>query len=174
MRPLRVVVLAILMSACNGSSPSATPVTAPTTTLGPVDGYPLSELLPMSVSGVATIKQDTTVANRFSARVFLKTVARLGKKPTDAEMAIASSSGASAYALRVDGVSGIDILAAFVAERTNVADGTLLPPTASVGGKQATKVGEDAGTYIYASGDVFYYIECPDEPTAVDVLQQLP
>ncbi len=57
----------------------------------------------------------------------------------------------------------------------NIAGGSFSPPaTISLGGKQVMRVGELAGTFLYSSGDVFYYIECPDEPTAVDMLQQLP
>ena len=87
LRSVRVVLLAILMSACSGSASS------PPTSL---DGHPLSELLPASVNGVETTKKDMSVVHRANPRVFLKTLGRLGKTPPDAEMALAYESGASA------------------------------------------------------------------------------
>lgn len=167
MRPAVVMLLAILMSGCAGSS-SDSPTTA-------VDGHPLSELLPTSVNEVDTTKTDMNVAERPTPRVFLKTLGRLGKTPPDAEMALAFVPGASVYAFRVDGISSDDVLLAYIAEAANIASGSFEPPpTISVGGKQVMRVGELAGTFLYSKDDVFYLIECPDEPTAVDMLQQLP
>ena len=71
--------------------------------------------------------------------------------------------------------TGTDFLLEFIAERVNIAGGSFEPPpTVSLAGKQVMRVGEFAGTFLYSSGDVFYYLECPDEPTAVDMLEQLP
>lgn len=166
MRSVRVVLLAILLSACSGTA------SGPPTSL---DGNPLSELLPASVNGVETTKKDMSVVDRATPRVFLKTLGRLGKTPPDAEMAMAYDSGASIYAFRVDGVSGSDIQLDFIAETVNLPNGSFSPPpTISLGGKQVMRVGELAGTFLYSDGAVFYYIECPDEPTAIDMLQQLP
>ena len=166
MRSVLIVLLTIVMSACSGSAASS-----PTS----LDGSPLSELLPVSVNGVETIKKDMNVVDRSTPRVFLKTLGRLGKTPPDAEMALAYESKASVYAFRVEGVSGTDILLNFIAETANIATGSFSPPpTISLGGKQVMRVGDLAGTFLYSNGDVFYYIESPDEPTAVDMLQQLP
>jgi hypothetical protein len=169
MRSVWVVLLAILISACGGSSASGPPTT-------PVDGHPLSEFLPTSVNGVDTTARNIDVVSRDTPRVFLKTVGRLSKLPLDAEMARAYESGNSVYAVRIGGVSGYDILLAFIGEMANVADGSFSPPaTTSVGGKQVMRAGGSAtNTFFYSSGDVFYYIETHDEPTAVDMLQQLP
>lgn len=169
MRSVWVVLLAILIGACGGSSSDGPPTT-------PVDGYPLSEFLPASVNGVDTTTRNIDVVSADTPRVFVKTVARLSKSPPDAEMARAYESGNSVYAVRIDGVSGYDILLAFIGEMANVADGSFSPPpTTTVGGKQVMRSGGSAtNTFFYSSGDVFYYVETHDEPTAVDVLQQLP
>jgi hypothetical protein len=167
MRSVWVVLLASLMIACSGAGVTAVPAS--------VDGKPLSELLPASVNGVETTKRDMNVISRTSPRVFLKTLGRLGKTPPDAEVALAYESSASVFAFRVDGVSGADILLAFIAESANIASGSFSPaPTVSLGGKQVMNVGKLAGTFLYSTDEVFYYIECPDEPTAIDMLQQLP
>jgi hypothetical protein len=36
------------------------------------------------------------------------------------------------------------------------------------------RIGTLAGTFMYSSGQTFFYPECPDEATASDVLRQLP
>jgi hypothetical protein len=168
MRSVWVVLLAVLMSACAGSSSSDPPTT-------PVDGHPLSEFLPTSVNGVDTTRQDLDVLRPPSPRVFPKTLGRLSKTPADAELALAYVSSASVYAFRIDGVSGADTLLTFIAESANLDSGSFsTAPTISVGGKQVMRVGELVGTFLYSSDDVFYYLQAPDEPTAVDMLQQLP
>jgi hypothetical protein len=121
------------------------------------------------VSGVPTVILDTTVANRRSPRIFLKVVARLGKKPPDAEVALAFTPSSTLYALRIDGASGGEIADAYLVEH-----GSAPPPIISMGGKMVRRIGALAGGFLYGSDDVFFYIECPDEATAIEVLEQLP
>jgi hypothetical protein len=163
----------VLLAACGEPSASG-PFTIPPTTRAPVDPNALSEMLPKSVNGVATTRADIKVLDRSSPKVFAKVVAGLHKTPQDAEVALSYAEDARVYALRVDGASGMDILQGFVAERQGAAAGSVPPPTVSVGGKQVTRIGSIAGAYLYASADVFFYVDCPDEPTGIDILQQLP
>ena len=113
-------------------------------------------------------------ASRTAPRVFLKIIARLGKKPPDALLALAFGSGTTVYAMQVDGTSGSEILQAFLEERTGAVPGSSAPPTVSIGGKQVTRLGSLVGTFLYASGETFFYVEAPSEPTVGDVLGQLP
>lgn len=181
MRAVRAVLVAILLlNGCGATSSSLPSAIAPSSSAVPsvtglpsprpsVDGDPLSELLPLTVSGVPTVMLDTTVANRSSPRIFLKVVARLDRKPTDAEVALAFTPNSTLYALRIDGASGSDIAAAYLAEH-----GSSTPPLLSIGGKQVRRIGALAGGFLYGSDDVFFYVECPDEVTAAEVLEQLP
>jgi hypothetical protein len=101
-------------------------------------------------------------------------VGRLSKTPPESEVALGFASGTTVYAVRVDGVSGRDILEAFVAERANLSTPSAQPIYEEVDGKQVVKVADVAGNILYASDDVFFTIEAPDDPTALAVLQQLP
>lgn len=181
MRPLLTVLLAVALSACAGPSPSGPSPTASLVACIPspdpsADATALSQVLPGCVNGVATIRTDIGVTNRNSPRIFLKVVARVAKSPPDAEVALAFGSNATMYAVRIDGLSGNEVLQAYLAERMGVPTGSAPPsfPTGDVGGKQAIKIGATAGGFLYASAEVFFYLDCPDEPTAADVLSQLP
>jgi hypothetical protein len=194
LREVAAFLLAVGLSACAAPSPSVPATSGPTvpasstgsptsdasSSSGPasprpsVDGHPLSELLPSSVNGEPTTRGDLSPSSRNSPRVFLKVVARLGKTPPEGEVAIAANTSGTVYALRVKGASGDEVLLAFVGERANVAVVPTPIPTISLAGKQVARVGRLPGTFLYASGDVFFYIECPDEPTAEDVIRQLP
>jgi hypothetical protein len=191
MRSLATVLLAVALSACAGPSPSGP---SPTASLAcasiadpSADTKALAEVLPTCVNGVPTSKRAIGVATRDSPRVFLKVVARLGKKPPDAEVAVAfwstpaaasapsaQPANSSVYAVRVAGITGSDILHAFLVERQGAAIESAPPPTLSVGGKEAIRIGSLAGGFLYASADAFFYVDCPDERTAAEVLQQLP
>lgn len=187
MRALAVALLAIVMSAC-AAPPTAAPPTAAPTTAAPTAAPPTSAirsgtpsagdalfaLLPTTLDGVATTKTSLSPAGRNTPRVFLKVIARLGKKPPDALLALAFSPGATVYAMRVAGTSGSQIAQAFFVERTGIAPGSSAPPALSIGGKQVTRLGLLAGTFLYASGDTFFFVECPDEPAAAEVLKLLP
>jgi len=184
MRALAVALLAIVVSACAAPPTSAPPTAAPPTvapptaappTAAPPSGTPtagdaLLALLPATVNGVATTRMSLIPASRNSPRVFLKVIARLGKKPPDALVGLAFGPGATVYAMQVAGTTGSQIAEAFFVERTGIAPGSSAPPAISIGGKQVTRLGLLAGTFLYASGDTFFFVECPDEPAAAEVL----
>lgn len=191
MRALATVMLAVVLGACAGPSPSGPSTTASPTcaaTAGPsAEVKALGELLPSCVNGVPTSKRALALTSKDSPRVFVKVVARLGKKPPDAEVAVAfwstpapasapsaAPANSSIYAVRVAGVTGSDILHAFLVERQGAAIESAPPPTLSVGGKEAIRIGSLAGGFLYSSADAFFYVDCPDEATAAEVLQQLP
>jgi hypothetical protein len=181
-----LVLVALLVGACAappvgdpsgsadvpGASLAGSASDAPSTPRPSVDGHPLSELLPTSIDGVATKVADLDPVSRASPRVFLKVIARVGQTPEDGEVALAFIEGANVYAVRVKGGSGMDVLLAYLAERGYAADEA--PPTESIGGKQATRLGAGAGQFLYISGDVFYYVNCKDDRLAADLLGQLP
>ena len=185
MRPLATLILAVALSACAGPSPSGpspsgaapsdSPVCIPSASPSP-DANAVTALLPACVNGVTTDRREIGVGNRNSPRIFLKVVARVAKSPPDAEVGLAFGSNATIYAVRIDGLSGDEVLQAYLAERMGVPAGSAPPsfPTEDVGGKQAIKIGATAGGFLYASADAFFYLDCPDEPTAADVLSQLP
>lgn len=175
----RVVWLALVVSACGTPavvepSPSTVaPASVAAATPRPsLDGHPLSELLPTSITGVETKVTDLEPVNRNSPRVFLKVIARLGETPDDGEVALAFIPQSTVYAVRVDGASGMDILIAYLDERGYRADES--PPTESVGGKAATRLGSAGGVFLYATEDLFFYVNCTDDQRAADLLQLLP
>ena len=139
-----------------------------------VDPKGASGTLPTSVNGVQTSRADLNPAGQDSPRVFLKVIARLGQMPPDGHVAVAIGSGATVYAVQVDGKTGSAILNAYLEERGAGSTAASSFSPAGVGGKQAVRVGTLAGTFMYSSGQTFYYLECPDEATASDVLRQLP
>lgn len=181
------LLLAVAVCACATPSPptppgpsaASAPASASATTSAPTAGPSgvegsLQGLLPGSVKGEATTKLIFSPSNRKSPRIFLKVVARLGKKPLDAQVALAYTSDATIYAVHVDGATGDDIMEAFLAERLT-ADALSAPlPTVSIGGKEAIRLGASGGNFAYASGDAFFLVACLDEATAADVLTQLP
>jgi hypothetical protein len=132
----------------------------------------LSELLPTSINGVPARLSDLDPLTRDSPRVFLKVIARIGETPADGEVGLAFIDGATVYAVRVKGGTGMDVLMAYLAERGYVHD--VVPPTEGIGGKQATRLGAGAGQFLYANGDVFYYVNCANDQLAADVIAQLP
>jgi hypothetical protein len=137
-----------------------------------VDGHPLSELLPASIADEVSKVADLDPVDRNSPRVFLKVIARLGETPADGEVALAFVPASTVYAVRVAGASGMDIMLAYLAERGYRSDES--PPTENVGGKQATRLGSSGGTFLYATDDVFYYVNCADDERAADLLAALP
>jgi hypothetical protein len=186
MRIHRALLLVLLVSACAapanvdpsnspsapGASMTASPSVAAETPRPSVDGHPLSELLPTSIKGVATKTADLDPVSRNSPRVFLKVIARLAATPNLGEVALAFTPESTVYAVRVAGSTGTEVLLAYLAERGYRADE--VPPTVSIGGKQATKLGTVGGTYVYVGGDVFYYVETANDQLAADLLQLLP
>ena len=187
MRVAVALLLALAVCACAtpsaptppGSSAAAPPTIAGATTSSPTAGPSdvegsLQGLMPSSVNGAAMTKRILSPADRVSPRIFLKVVARLGKKPPDGQVALAYNTDATIYAVHVDGATGDDIMEAFLAERLT-ADALSAPlPTVSIGGKEAIRLGASGGNFAYASGDAFFLVECLDEATAADVLTQLP
>lgn len=186
MRIHGVVLVVLLVSACAapaivdpsisppipGASIANSPSVATETPRPSVDGHPLSELLPTSIKGVATKTADLDPVSRDSPRIFLKVIARLAATPNMGEVALAFTPDATVYSVRVDGSSGTEVLMAYLAERGYRADE--VPPTESIGGKQATRLGTGGGTYVYVGGDVFYYVETANDQLAADMLQLLP
>ena len=184
MRVAVIVLLAVILAGCSDPSPSSTSVPStpvPTTSAGrtavPTTSAPqdsLSALLPATMNGAAVTKTTLNPTKSPTPRVFLKVIARLGRTPPDARLSLAFAPNATVYAMQVDGASGSDIQQAFFAERTGAAPESGSPPNESVGGKQVIRLGNLAGTFLYANDDVFFYVEAPDEPTAAAVLEQLP
>jgi hypothetical protein len=183
MRALAAPLLAIAVCACAAPvlplspAPSgpASPVPASAVVATPrpsVDGHPLSELLPATIAGEAARVTDLDPVNRNSPRVFLKVIARLGETPDDGEVALAFVPQSTVYAVRVDGASGSDVLVAYLAERGYPSDES--PPTETMGGKAATRLGSAGGVFLYAMDDVFYYVNCADDQRAAELLQLLP
>jgi hypothetical protein len=184
MRIHRGLAMVLLLSACaapvsppiadppSASSPAASTSATPSTPAPSVDGHPLSELLPTAIAGVPTKTADLDPVTRDSPRVFLKVIARLGETPVDGEVALAFTSDATVYAVRVAGADGMDVLLAYLAERGYRADES--PPTENVGGKQATRLGTLGGNFLYVKDDVFYFVNCKDDARAADLLALLP
>ena len=183
MRALAAVLLALVLSACAQSpSTSPTPAGSPTAApsiAGPATASPaavggaLVGLLPASVAGSTTTTSSFDAFSRRSPRVFLKVIARVGKIPPDAQLALAYTPSATIYAVQVDGVTGDDILQAFLVERMG-AEGASSAPTVDIGGKQVVPIGASTRTFGYASGDTFFYVDCQDEESAADALNGLP
>ena len=82
-----------------------------------VDPKGVSGILPTSVNGVRTSRADLNPAGQDSPRVFLKVIASLGQMPPDGHVAVAIGSGATVYAVQVDGKTGNAILDAFLGVR---------------------------------------------------------
>ena len=189
MRVALIVLLVVAFAGCSDPSPGGTPATgtsvrstpAPSTSAGrtaapsttaPQD--PLSALLPATMNGAAVTKTTLNPTKSPTPRVFLKVIARLGKTPPDARLSLAYAPDATVYAMRIKGSDGSEIQQAFLTERTGAAPESGSPPKETVGGKEVIRLGKLPGTFLYASDDVFFYVEAPDEPTAAEVLKQLP
>ncbi len=204
MRAASVLLLAVLLGACGGPSPTAptSPVASgvsptgpdPSATLPPPTGTTASpsagtsdspsaspsggpvsliDLLPTSVSGVATRRIGLTPSGRTTPKIFLKVLGQLHKAPPDATIALAYTPESTIYAFTVAGVNGTEISQVFLGEHLGPAAPSETT-TVALGGKEARRIGVFPGHFVYATGDRFFYIVCPDEPSAADVLQQLP
>lgn len=194
MRIHRSVLVALLVSACVATP--AVPTQVPTPAVGsappsgratpvasampsasamptlPIDGHPLSELLPTAINGVATKSRDLNPVSRDSPRVFLKVIARLGQTPDHGEVALAYTPDSTVYAVRIKDATAMDVLLAYLGERGYRADES--PPTESIGDKQVTRLGSHGGNFVYTSDDVFYFIECATDQLAADLIRLLP
>jgi len=182
MLALAALVLALVVSACaqppsTGPTPAgsvaAPSIAGPATASPAAVGGALVGLLPASVAGSTTTTSSFDAFSRRSPRVFLKVIARVGKIPPDAQLALAYTPSATIYAVQVDGVTGDDILQAFLVERMG-AEGASSAPTVDIGGKQVVPIGASTRTFGYASGDTFFYVDCQDEESAADALNGLP
>jgi hypothetical protein len=196
--PLMLLALVVVLCACATPSPTATPPTAspvvgsptaPVRTEDPVqspsDGSHASPVpsasmagilgvLPGTVNGATTTRITLSPSGRTTPKVFLKVLGRLGGTPPEMTLGLAFAPGGTAYAMRVVGVTGDQILRAFLEERTGLPPGASAPPELTVGGKQATRLGQLPGTFLYADADTFYYIETSNEAAAGEIIEQLP
>ena len=149
--PLMLLALGVVLCACATPSPTATPPaaspvvgspTAPVRTEAPVqsptEGSHASPVPSASVAGIlgvlpgtvngATAAQITlSPSGRTTPKVFLKVLGRLGGTPPEMTLGLAFAPGGTAYAMRVAGVTGDQILRAFLEERTGLPPEQALP-----------------------------------------------
>ncbi len=195
---LTLVALGVSLGACATPSPTATPATAspvvgsPTAPIAteapaqsPPDGSTASPVpaasvtgflgvLPSTMNGATTTRIALSPSGRTTPKVFLKVLGRLGGTPPEMSLGLAFAPGGTAYAMRVADVTGDQILRAFLEERTGLSPAASAPPKLTIGGKQATRLGQLPGTFLYANADTFFYIETSNEAAAGEIIEQLP
>lgn len=185
-----VATLAVLVTACGGSS---TPTTAPSITGSIAPGgsggdfatsAKLEATLPTSVGGVTlqtgsiNVLQQYTTGNQ-TTNLLTLLIAGLGVSPAQVGVAAAADTDGKIQILAAEfnGVSSSAIQAQVETVAKSVDPGVTLANT-TIGGKSVTTLtfpGSKTGPVIsYITGDTLYLVQSSDPALAEDALKQLP
>jgi len=139
-----------------------------------VNGIPLSKY---SFSGTSFLASGSS-----NAQDLIELLKSLGKTPADMSIAFASDAGGGLDvqigAFRVAGAATDALLAAFLAATSKETPGSVMT-SMNVGGKAVTQIVDPADAtsppvYVYAKGDILYYLLTPDAALAAAALQAMP
>lgn len=153
----------------------------------PSEDKDLENRLPGEINGVALTKysfKGTTFlgSGASNSQDLLDLLSSLGKTPDDMSVAFAADPAGDldvqVGAFKVAGADSNALLAAFVDASQSTTPGTQVSQ-ANVGGKNVTQIVDPSDTttgaiYVYANGDVLYYVLSPDPALAAATLQALP
>ena len=144
----------------------------------------LEALIPNTVGDITITKQSVQTSEFLTAPgsdpAAVKFVEDLGVSPGD--ISIATGSGRSAdfakfifvFAIRAQGADSNRLVSAFKSA-TDADSSPLQWASATLGGKSVETSGGDAGTnYIYAKGDVLFWVLSSDSTLAEQFIAQLP
>ncbi len=147
----------------------------------------LEAAIPGSVNGRSLTKASFSMAqlsalsggsDTSSDKTFNAWLQSLGKNPSDVNVAVGIAQGTPALtigAIQVNGADQTKLLNTFLAA-SQTQDMAVSQTT--LGGKSVAKVADKTGTaspsYVYAKGDILYYVQADDDTTAGQALSALP
>jgi hypothetical protein len=153
----------------------------------PSEDKDLENRLPSEINGVALTKysfKGTTFlgSGASNSQDLIDLLSSLGKTPNDMSVAFAADQtgklDVQIGAFKVAGADSNALLAAFVAATKSTTPGVQVTQ-ANVGGKNVSQITDPTDTttgaiYVYASGDVLFYVQSPDPALAGAAIQALP
>jgi hypothetical protein len=153
----------------------------------PSEDKELENRLPNTINGVTltkySFKGSTFLGSGASnSKDLIDLLTSLGKTPDDMSVAFAADPTGDldlqVGAFKVAGADSNALLAAFVAASKSTTPTDQVTQT-NVGGKNVTQIVDPADTttgaiYVYANGDVLYYVLSPDPALAGAAIQALP
>jgi hypothetical protein len=166
-------------SAPSGAASAAPSFAFPSFQL-PSNAKDLEALLPDQLCGAA-VQKLSMAGSDFEGMVdeeFAKTLAGLGKTPSDVSMAIAAplaaESGCGAGVFRISGADTNRLQEVFV--QSAEAEGSTATST-TLGDKGVVilaTAGEATKQYVYFAGDAIFFAVAPDDATAETILSAMP
>jgi hypothetical protein len=145
----------------------------------------LEALIPDTV-GDLTMQKTSMQGNEYLLNpdgdpAMLQFLQDVGVSPNDISMATGSgfnadfSSSAFMFVIRAQGANSDALLSAFQQAMDSDAASPLEWSSANIGGKQVQTSGDDSGTtYLYAKGDIVFWIFASDLEAAAEILGGLP
>lgn len=145
----------------------------------------LEALIPATVGDISITKTSMRgsdyLVDPASDPATIKFIQDLGVSPNDITMALGSGSStdsgsfAAMFVIRAAGADSNKLLSAFETAMNAQSESPVQWTDATVGGKQVKVVAADTGnTYVYAKGDVVFWILASVDADAVEVLSKLP
>ncbi len=170
-------------SAAASPSPAASASAGLVPSFGLHGDAALETMLPDQVGGKTLQKVSFQGAPAFSSgasssQELQDALGQLGKSPNDVSFAVAGSaeSGLTIGAFRVNGADANNVVAAFVQAGQKANPGTTITD-ASLGGKSVKKVvdpSETRPTYVYAHGDVMFFVQADSDTLLNEAFSKLP
>jgi len=143
----------------------------------------LEAMLPDQVGGTTLQKFSFQGAGAFSSgasgsQELQDALGQIGKSPNDVSFAVAAStdSGVTIGAFRVNGADANNVVSAFIQAGQKANPGTTVSD-ASMSGKSVKKVvdpSETKPTYVYAHGDVMFFVQADSDALLNEVFSKLP
>ena len=143
----------------------------------------LEAMLPDQIGGTTLQKFSFQGAGAFSSgasgsQELQDALGQIGKSPNDVSFAVAAStdSGLTIGAFRVNGADANNVVSAFIQAGQKANPGTTVSD-ASMSGKSVKKVvdpSETKPTYVYAHGDVMFFVQADSDALLNEVFGKLP
>jgi hypothetical protein len=143
----------------------------------------LEAMLPDQIGGTTLQKFSFQGAGAFSSgasgsQELQDALGQIGKSPNDVSFAVAAStdSGLTIGAFRVNGADANNVVSAFIQAGQKANPGTTVSD-ASISGKSVKKVvdpSETKPTYVYAHGDVMFFVQADSDALLNEVFGKLP
>jgi len=143
----------------------------------------LEAMLPDQIGGTTLQKFSFQGAGAFSSgasgsQELQDALGQIGKSPNDVSFAVAASTDGSVTigAFRVNGADANNVVSAFIQAGEKANPGTTVSD-ASISGKSVKKVvdpSETKPTYVYAHGDVMFFVQAESDALLNEVFSKLP